>query len=351
MTAALEIDLDRMQTLLIELLNTPSPTGFTDRALDYLEGALAHLPLEVCRTRKGTLVATWPGRSASAPRALTAHVDTLGAMVKEVNVNGRLRLTRVGGFAWNTVEGEGVSVFTAAGRVIRGTLLVTKPSSHVHGPETGQMKREDDTMEVRLDERTTSVDETRALGIQVGDFVAFDPRVETGPAGFIRSRHLDDKASVAAIFGAVWALQVNGLQPAQRTTLHFSHYEEVGHGAAAGFPADLAELISVDMAAIGQGQASDEFDVTICVKDSGGPYDLALRRRLVRLAEDAGIPYKLDVFPYYGSDGEAYWRAGGDVRVALLGPGVEASHSYERTHTDALVRTAQLLAEYLRHAA
>jgi putative aminopeptidase FrvX len=351
MTTALDIDLDRMQSWLIGLLNIPSPTGFTDQALDYIERALAELPVACKRTRKGALIAGWPGRAETAPRALTAHVDTLGAMVKDIKDNGRLRLSRIGGFAWNTVEGEGVSVFTASGRVVRGTILITKASSHVHGQETGQMKREDETMEVRLDERTTAAQATRDLGIQVGDFVAFDPRVEAGPAGFIRSRHLDDKASVAAIFGAAWALQAAGLQPAQRTTLHFSHYEEVGHGAAAGFPPDLAELISVDMAAIGPGQESDEFNVTICAKDSGGPYDLSLRRRLVALAEAAAIPYKLDIYPFYGSDGEAFWRAGGDVRVALVGPGVEASHSYERTHADALVRTAQLLAEYLRHDA
>lgn len=351
MAAALPIDLDRMQTFLIGLLNIPSPTGFTDQALAYVQQALAGLPLTVTRTGKGALVAEWPGRAADAPRALTAHVDTLGAMVKEIKDNGRLKLTKLGGFAWNTVEGEGCTVFTAAGQAVRGTLLIYKASSHVHGAETNETKREDATMEVRLDERTVNAAQTRALGLQVGDCVAFDPRVEAGPAGFIRSRHLDDKAGVAAVFGAVWALLAAGEQPAQRTTLHFSHFEEVGHGAAAGLPPDLAELIAVDMAAIGVGQESDEFNVTICAKDSAGPYDLSLRRRLVALAEQAGIPYKLDIYPFYGSDGEAYWRAGGDVRVALLGPGVEASHNYERTHVDALVRTAQLLAEYLRQAA
>jgi len=351
MAAALPIDLDRMQTFLVGLLNIPSPTGFTDQALAYVQQALAGLPLTVTRTGKGALVAEWPGRAADAPRALTAHVDTLGAMVKEIKDNGRLKLTKLGGFAWNTVEGEGCTVFTAAGQAVRGTLLIYKASSHVHGAETNETKREDATMEVRLDERTVNAAQTRALGLQVGDCVAFDPRVEAGPAGFIRSRHLDDKAGVAAVFGAVWALLAAGEQPAQRTTLHFSHFEEVGHGAAAGLPPDLAELIAVDMAAIGVGQESDEFNVTICAKDSAGPYDLSLRRRLVALAEQAGIPYKLDIYPFYGSDGEAYWRAGGDVRVALLGPGVEASHNYERTHVDALVRTAQLLAEYLRQAA
>jgi putative aminopeptidase FrvX len=351
MPTPLSIDLPRMTVFLTGLLNTPSPTGFTDQAVAYTEAALAGLPLTVRRTHKGALVAEWAGLQHDAPRALTAHLDTLGAMVKEIKESGRLRLSKVGGWAWNTVEGEGCTIFTAAGRSVRGSLLVAKASSHVHGPETGQMKRDDDTMEVRLDERTTSADETRALGIQVGDAVAFDPRVEVGPAGFIRSRHLDDKASVAAVFGALRAMVAAGVAPAQRTTVLFSTYEEVGHGAAAGIPADVVELLTVDMAAIGQGQASDEFNVTICAKDSGGPYDYGLRRRLAQLADEAGIPYKLDIYPFYGSDGEAFWRAGGDVRVGLVGPGVEASHNYERTHLDALERTAQLLVEYLRSPA
>ena len=289
------IDVDAMQAFMVGLLNTPSPTGFTERAIDYVEQALAPLPLSLRRTGKGALAAEWAGRADNAPRGVTAHVDTLGAMVKEIKDNGRLRLTKIGGFHWNTVEGEGCTVFTAGGAAVRGTLLIAKASSHVHGAETGQMKREDENMEVRLDERTTSARETRGLGIQVGDFVAFDPRVEIGPAGFIRSRHLDDKAAVAAIFGAVSAMAQAGVEPAQRTTLLFSNYEEVGHGAASGFPADMVELLAVDMAAIGQGQESDEFNVTICAKDSAGPYDLPLRRRLVALAEAAGIPYKLDI--------------------------------------------------------
>ena len=350
MPTPLPIDLERMTAFLTGLLNIPSPTGYTERAVAYLEAALAPLPLSVRRTHKGALVAEWAGARQDAPRALTAHLDTLGAMVKEIKPSGRLRLSKIGGYAWNTVEGEGCTVFTSDGRSVRGALLIVKSSSHVHGPETSEMKREDANLEVRLDERTGSENETRALGIQVGDYVAFDPRVEAGPAGFIRSRHLDDKASVAAIVGAVRAMATAGVQPAQRTILHFSTYEEVGHGAAAGIPADVVEVLAVDMAAIGQGQESDEFNVTICAKDSGGPYDYELRRRLARLAEAAGIPYKLDIYPFYGSDGEAFWRAGGDVRVGLVGPGVEASHNYERTHMDALEHSAQLLVEYLRSA-
>jgi putative aminopeptidase FrvX len=351
MATPLAIDVGAMKEFLVDLLNTPSPTGYTDQAIDYVERALARFPLELRRTPKGALVAEWAGRPGAherAPRALTAHVDTLGAMVKEIKDNGRLKLTKIGSFAWNTVEGEGCTVFTAAGKPLRGSLLVTKASSHVFGAETGDMKRNDEGMEVRLDARTSAEKDTLALGVGVGDFVVFDPRVEVGEAGFIRSRHLDDKAGVACIFGAVKALLEAGLQPAQRTTLHISHYEEVGHGAAAGLPPDIVELLAVDMAAVGKGQASDEFSACICVKDSGGPYHLDMRRKLVRLAEAAAIPYKLDIYPYYGSDGEAYWHAGGNVRVGLVGPGVDASHNYERTHVDSLVATAQLVAEYLK---
>lgn len=351
MPAPLVIDVSAMKEFLVGLLNTPSPTGFTDQAIDYVERAFARFPVELRRTTKGALVANWPGRPGPrelAPRALTAHVDTLGAMVKEVKETGRLKLAKIGSFAWGTVEGEGCTVFTAAGRTVRGSLLATKASYHVFGPEVETLKRDDDGVEVRLDARTTSHNETRGLGVAVGDFVCFDPRVEAGGEGFIRSRHLDDKAGVACIFGAVLALMEAGLAPAQRTTLHFSHYEEVGHGAAAGLPGDIVELLAVDMAAVGKGQASDEFSACICAKDTGGPYHLAMRRKLVQLAEAAAIPCRLDIYPYYGSDGEAFWRAGGDVRVGLVGPGLDASHNYERTHVDSLTATAQLLAEYLR---
>jgi putative aminopeptidase FrvX len=201
-------------------------------------------------------------------------------------------------------------------------------------------------MEVRLDARSNSADETRALGIEVGDFIVFDPRVEL-TNGFVRSRHLDDKACVACLLAAVKALHEAGLQPAQQTTLLFSNYEEVGHGAAAGFPPDLAELVTVDMAAVGDGQASDVFHASICVKDSGGPYHYELSQRLRALAEANGIPHKVDIYPYYGSDGEALWRAGGDVAVALIGPGVDASHNYERTHRDALTATTNWIIAYL----
>jgi putative aminopeptidase FrvX len=342
-----EIDAHYLKERLIALLETPSPTGFAGPALAMVEASLKELGLESRRTNKGLLVADWPGEASDTPRALTAHVDTLGAMVKEIKSSGRLKLTGLGGFYWHSVEGETCQVFTREGKVYTGTILPTKASGHVHGRAMDKLKRNEENMEVRLDERVASEDEARALGIQVGDAVTFDPRVFVAPAGFIRSRHLDDKAGVACILAAVASLQAAGEQPSQRTRIHISHYEEVGHGAATGFPDDLAELVVVDMAAVGMGQTSDEFHVTICAKDSGGPYHAGLTDRLVRLASAEGIPHKLDIYPHYGSDGEAYWRSGGDVRVALVGPGVDASHHYERTHMDALIASAQLIAAYL----
>jgi len=347
MTTLPSIDTPFMLNFLSQLLNTHSPTGYAEPAIAFVEATLKQFPeLTLSRTRKGALVARWQGKADTAPRALTAHVDTLGAMVKEIKHNGRLKLTRIGGLLLNGVETEGCWVLLNHGGKVRGSYLFEDASSHVHGAKVNETRRSEDNMEVRLDARTTSYEETCALGIQVGDFVAFDPRVEI-TAGFVRSRFLDDKACVANLVAAIKALHEAGLQPAQTTYFHISNYEEVGHGASAGIPAEVHELLTVDMAALGDGQASDEYHVTLCVKDSGGPYHHGLSQKLRAVAEQHGIDYKVDIYPYYGSDGEAFWRAGGDVAVALIGPGVDASHNYERTHTEALEATTKWILAYL----
>jgi len=332
---------------LTSLLNTASPTGFAEMGIDFTRQALAAFPeLDLALTRKGALLATLPGQRQDQPRALTAHVDTLGAMVKEIKSNGRLKLTQLGGYSWNAIEGEGSTVYTSEGKRIRGSILLEKASAHVFGAEVSESKRDEKTLEVRLDIRTTSPEETRAAGIQVGDFVCFDPRVEV-VNGFIRSRHLDDKACVAVLVTAIKALHEAGLKPLQKSYLLISNYEEVGHGAAAGIPAEVSELLVIDMAAVGIGQTSDEFHATLCVKDSHGPYDYGMNQRLRQLAAAENIPHQVDIYPYYGSDGGAFWRAGGDAAEALIGPGVDASHNYERTHLDALVATTQWVLAYL----
>ena len=341
------IDTAYLLDFLTGLLNTPSPTGLAEPAIAYTEKSLAAFPdLKISRTRKGALLVTWPGQRQDAPRALTAHADTLGVMVKEIKENGRLKMTQIGNYAWNTIEGEGCTVITEKGKHVRGSILLSTASSHVSGKQVSESKRDEETMEIRLDEPIKSAAETRALGISVGDFVALDPRVEV-TNNFVRSRHLDDKACVANILSAVKTLHDAGLQPLQTTYLLISNYEEVGHGAATGIPAEAVELLTVDMAAVGEGQTSDEFHVSICVKDSGGPYHHGFSQRLRQLAEQNEIPYRVDIYPYYGSDGEAFWRSGGNVAVALIGPGVDASHNYERTHLEGLVATTQWIVAYL----
>jgi len=343
----LQIDEKGLISFLTELLNTPSPTGLAEPAIAFSEKAFAQIPGAVThRTRKGALVVTIPGLNSDAPRALTAHVDTLGAMVKEVKASGRLALTQIGGYAWNSIEGEGCTVYTRTGSKVRGSILLTMASGHVFGALVGDSKRSADNMEVRLDAKTRSAEDTRAFGIEVGDFIVFDPRVEV-VNGFVRSRHLDDKAGVACILAALRSLSAAGQKPLQTTHILISNYEEVGHGAATGIPSEVHELVAVDMAAVGGEQNSDEFHTTLCVKDSGGPYSHDLGQRLRTLADENEIAYKVDIYPYYGSDGEALWRAGGDAAVALIGPGVDASHSYERTHTDALLATSKWVLSYL----
>ncbi len=341
------IDQTYLLDFLSGLLNTPSPTGYTEAGIRFTEKALAQFPeLELNLNRKGGLLVTVPGQKSDRIRGLAAHVDTLGAMVKEIKPNGRLKLTQLGWYAWNTIEGEGCTIFAANGEQYRGSILIHQTAIHVYGQETADTKREESSIEVRVDARTSGEEDTRALGIEVGDFVALDPRVEI-VNGFVRSRHLDDKACVACIAAALKALHDAGLKPVQTTQALITNYEEVGHGASSGFPQDVTELVAVDMAAIGDGQTSDEFYTTICVKDSGGPYHHGLSQHLRKLAKDNGIDFKVDIYPHYGSDGGALLRAGADIAVALIGPGVDASHSYERTHIDALIDTTRLILAYL----
>lgn len=344
-----ELDYPYLQDFLVRILNTPSPTGYADAAIELVKSTLEVFPeVSLQRTKKGALLAEIAGKNETgvgAQRALTAHVDTLGGMVKVIKPSGRLELTNIGGFAWNSFEGEGCSVHTRGKGVVRGSLLPNKASVHVY-TSVPEDKRSAESMEVRLDARTSSAEETRALGIEVGDFVSFDPRVEL-TNGFVRSRHLDDKASVAILVAAIQALYQARHKPAKNTCFLFSNFEEVGHGGAADIPETVEELVAVDMAAIGDGQASDEFHATLCIKDSGGPYHQGLSNQLRDLAVQYDIPHKVDIYPYYGSDATAYWRAGGAAAVALIGPGVDSSHHYERTHQEALVASAQWVLAYL----
>lgn len=339
--------MDYIINTLEELLKIPSPTGNTDLAVEYVEDKFKKLGIETRRSRKGALIASIEGKDKSKEVTLSAHVDTLGAMVKEIKGNGRLKISQLGGYAWNTIEGEHVSIDTLDGKTYTGTVMTTKASSHVHGSETSSIERNADNMEIRIDERVSSSEDVISLGINVGDFVNFDPRLVVTESGFIKSRHLDDKAGVVALLAIAKHLVDKDIRPNYSTNFFISTYEEVGHGAAASIPEKTFEMLAIDMAAPGDGQTSDEFSVTICAKDSSGPYDFELRKRLVALAKAENLSYKIDIYPYYGSDGSAALRAGYDFKVGLIGPGVDASHSFERTHKEAIENTIKLGVAYL----
>jgi len=343
----LSIDLKSMTEFLVELLNIPSPTGYTPEAVEYCERRFAQLGgLDITRPRKGGLMMRLKGQASESPIGLTVHVDTLGLMVRDIRSDGRLAVERIGGLLWNGSESENVTIRTFDGGAVRGTLILTNTSTHVNR-DAGTTERNERSMEIRLDAKTSSRKDTEALGVGVGDFVFLDPRVEITETGFVKSRFLDDKAGIACLWAALKALREAGITPAQDVILHISNYEEVGHGGAADWPSDLAELLSIDMGALGQGQNGDEFSVSICAKDASGPYHHQMVNKLRDLCEAHGIPYKVDLYLYYSSDGSAYWRAGGGAKVGLAGPGIAGSHSYERTHQDSLVHSAHLLARYM----
>ncbi|MCA9786244.1 MAG: M42 family metallopeptidase [Candidatus Cloacimonetes bacterium] len=320
-----------------ELIEIPSPTGYTDRIIEHLEQRLDGWGIRHQRTRKGALIA---GNHPSPELVIAGHIDTLGAMVASITEAGIIRLCQLGGWPVTSFEGEYLTLFTHDGRAYRGTFLLDNPATHANREVNSTVRSMDNTW-LRLDMETSSRKDLEALGISVGDFVVFDPRFEFVENGFIRSRFLDNKAGTACLLDVAHALS---------RTLHelpvcflFSNYEEVGHGAAGGYPDSVKDMLVVDMGVVGKGPAGDEFHTSICAKDSGGPYDFGFRTELVNLARQKKIPHRVDVYPFYSSDGTAALRAGNDFRVALVGPGVAASHGLERTHERALTATCELL--------
>lgn len=329
-----------------KLVQIPSPSGYTGKVIQFVEEELQQIGVDTYRNRKGGLIATIPGADTSQHRMLTAHVDTLGAMVKEVKSNGRLRLDLIGGFAYNSIEGEYCSIHTSSGETRSGTILMRQTSVHVY-KDAGTAERNQENMEVRIDAKVESAAEVRELGIEVGDFVSFDPRVETTDNGFIKSRHLDDKASVAILLQLMKRIKESNETLPYTTHFLISNNEEIGYGGNSNIPSETVEYVAVDMGAMGDGQSTDEYTVSICVKDASGPYHIDLRNKLVQLAKENEIGYQLDIYPYYGSDASAAIRSGHDIIHGLIGPGIDSSHAYERTHASSLACTEQLLYHYV----
>ena len=331
-----------------KLTSIPSPTGFTREVADYLVEELERLGYKPIRTNKGGVNVIVKGKDDNKHRVVTAHVDTLGAMVRAVKPDGRLKMAKIGGYPWNMIEGENCLVHVAStGKTVSGTILIHQTSTHVY-KDAGTAERTEDNMEVRLDAKVRSEKETRNLGIDVGDFISFDPRTIITETGFIKSRFLDDKVSAAILLDLLRKYKEENIELPQTTHFMFSVFEEVGHGANSNLPKEAVEYLDVDMGAMGDDQQTDEYTVSICVKDASGPYNYEFRNHLVQLAKDNDIQYKLDIYPYYGSDASAAMRAGAEVKHALLGAGIESSHSYERTHIDSVEQTQKMVDVYLR---
>mgnify|MGYP002770685669 FL=1 len=333
--------LDYIGEQLKALTSIPSPTGFTRAVTDYVMKTLEEMGFAPERSTKGNVLVCLGGEGE--PLVLASHVDTLGAMVRSIKDNGRLRPTTLGGHQWSTADGENCTVHTRDGRVYTGVVLNTEPSSHVADEKVETLEK---NMEILLDENVDTKDDVAGLGIQTGDIIAMDPRTVITKSGYIKSRFLDDKLSASVLLGLARAVAAGEVKLARKVSLLFTVYEEVGHGGAF-VPADTCEMVSVDMGCVGDDLGCTERMVSICAKDSGGPYNYELVSALADTAKRLSLDYAIDVYPHYGSDVEATLRAGYDIRHGLIGPGVYASHNYERSHMDGVLNTYELLRAYV----
>ena len=328
------------------LLAIDSPSGYTKAAAEWVKQAFEKLGFAASITVKGGVIIDLGGKDANDGLLLEAHADTLGAMVAQVKGDGRLKLTALGGMRPENAEAENVKVYTRSGKVIDGTCQLCNASIHVNGGY-GDTKRTWDTVEIVLDENVNSAKDIRELGIEVGDIVCFDPRTRRTASGYLKSRFLDDKLSVGILLGFAKYLADNNIVPARRVWAHVTVYEEVGHGGCASVPVGITEAISVDMGCVGAGLQCTERQVSICAKDSGGPYSYEVVGKLIEAAKKMEADYAVDIYPFYGSDVEATLRSGVDIRHGLIGPGVYASHGYERSHIDGVYNTLKVLCGYL----
>jgi putative aminopeptidase FrvX len=331
-------------TTLKELLLIDSPSGFTHHASDYIVGVLRSYGYSPELTGKGAVRCSLAKNDDVPTLAIAAHTDTLGAIVSGVKADGTLSFSMVGGPLLNTFEGSYVRIYTTSGAIYTGTMLLNNPSTHANN-KAGNSERTIDSMHIRLDEEVQSKDAVKALEIGVGDMVCFDVKYQETPNGFVKSHFLDNKAGCFVLFEIARQLSEQG--KSAPVELFFSTYEEVGHGGTCGYSKSIKDLLVIDMGVVGSACEGNEYSCSICAKDSGGPYDYHFRTSLQRLALEHSIPHAVDVYPFYSSDGTAAWRAGSDFRVALIGPGVSASHGMERTHIKALSATIELCMKYI----
>ena len=345
MSVNYNINKDYLLSIAKEILEFNSPTGFCFEIMDKIEERVREFGYKFERNNKGGGIITIEGKSDEKVIGLSAHVDTLGAMVRSITSSGTLRFTLIGGPIVPTLDGEYCKIRTRDGKIYDGTFLSTSPAAHVY-EDSKSKKRDANNMEIRIDEVVKSKDDVEKLGIAPGDFIFIDPKTTITESGFIKSRFIDDKGSVSALMALLEMFCRENITPKFKTKILISNYEEVGHGTSY-IPSDITEMIAVDMGCIGEDLSCTEYDVSICAKDSGGPYDYNMVTELVNLAKSNNINYAVDIYPMYGSDVGAALKAGNNIRGALIGPGVHASHGMERTHYSALENTIKLLTLYL----
>ena len=339
------MDMNYVKNVIYKIFGCDSPTGYSVNIDKVLLELLSELGYEPKITNKGNVKLFIEGQEHNKKIATSAHVDTLGLMVRSINGDGTLSVTNVGGPSIPTLDGEYCKIVTRDGSIYTGTILCRSASVHVY--EDAKSKSRDlDSMMVRIDEKVNSREDVKKLGINNGDYIFIDPKTVITESGFLKSRFIDDKGSVCAILGVLKQLKDNNIKPAYDTYVYFVNQEEVGHGAAT-VDSDIDEFVTVDMGCIGKDLAGNEYEVSICAKDSGGPYSYELTNKICKLAKENDVKFVVDIFPYYGSDIGAAWRSGVDCAGALIGPGVHASHGMERCHLDAIENTMKLLFAYL----
>lgn len=344
----MNINIEYTLEMMKKYMAIPSPGGYTRIAISEAKEDFEALGFETVVTKKGALLATLKGEIDEEHIMITAHMDTLGAMVKDITADGRLKYHKIGGGCWGAVEGENCYVITRKGRKVRGSVMPKYASTHVYGQELANSIRNENNMSIRLDEKVHSKAEVLALGINVGDFIYMDTRTEVTESGFIKSRYLDDKSAVAMLFEIGRYFKENNLKPKYTTHFFISNYEEMGHGVAmASIPEKVKEMVAIDIGPVGDGQQSSEYAVSITAKDKKSVYDFELREKLVNLSEENNIDYRVDVFNSYSSDSTQIIQQGADVKFACIGPGVDATHHYERTHIDAIENNIKLLISYM----
>lgn len=340
----MNFDIAYFKEIASEIFNTHSPSGYSVEIDKVLVKRLTDLGYTPSLTNKGNVVIKVSGESNKKLVATSAHVDTLGLMVRSINGDGTLNVTRIGGPQVATLDGEYCKIQTRFNQTYTGTILSNSASSHVY--EDSDKQRKENNIIVRIDEKVSSSKDVLSLGINNGDYIFIEPKFTITDSGFIKSRFIDDKASVCVILSVLKYLKDNNIKPAYDTYVYFVNHEEVGHGAAT-ISEEITEFVTVDMGCVGKDLAGNEYAVSIAAKDSGGPYDYELTTRLINLAKNNNVNYVVDIFPYYGSDVGASYRSGRDLKGALIGQGVHASHGMERTHLDGIINTMNLLTLYL----